>query len=173
MARARHLLLPGYYRERSSSRLIGIGRSSFRFARAGDPQTRLVATLRAGADCKRSTCGDSARDFPARSSGRARPRDDVVRRYVIVNAVKDLSSGAYVYHPESKSLELLREGDLRSHARFLDLEQNLAGDAASMFTCSSIWKRSFCGGGTGDTAWLKSKGGFSEGGRTWRPMRSV
>lgn len=50
--------------------------------------------------------------------------------YVIVNAVKDLSSGAYVYHPESKSLELLREGDLRSHARFLDLEQDLAGDAA-------------------------------------------
>ncbi len=50
--------------------------------------------------------------------------------YVIVNAVKGLSSGAYVYHPESKSLELLREGDLRSHARFLDLEQDLAGDAA-------------------------------------------
>lgn len=50
--------------------------------------------------------------------------------YVIVNAVDGLSAGAYVYHPATRELELLREGELRSQARFLDLEQDLAGDAA-------------------------------------------
>lgn len=50
--------------------------------------------------------------------------------YLIVNAVEGLPSGAYAYHPDSASLEPLREGDFRSEARFLDLEQELAGEAA-------------------------------------------
>jgi SagB-type dehydrogenase family enzyme len=50
--------------------------------------------------------------------------------YVIVNDVRGLPSGAYAFHP-SAGLELLREGDLRDRARFLDLEQDLAGDASA------------------------------------------
>ncbi len=51
--------------------------------------------------------------------------------YVIVNQVNGLPPGAYAFHPRARGLELLREGDFRSNARFLDLEQDLAGDAAA------------------------------------------
>jgi SagB-type dehydrogenase family enzyme len=54
--------------------------------------------------------------------------------YVIVNDVRDLPSGAYAFHPQSGAagaLERLREGNLRERARFLDLEQDLAGDASA------------------------------------------
>jgi len=50
--------------------------------------------------------------------------------YLIVHAVDELESGAYVYHPEGDDLELLRAGDFRREARFLDLQQDLAGDAS-------------------------------------------
>jgi SagB-type dehydrogenase family enzyme len=50
--------------------------------------------------------------------------------YLIVNAVDGLPKGSYAFHPQARGLEPLREGDLRANARFLDLEQNLAGDAA-------------------------------------------
>ncbi|HJS74952.1 MAG TPA: SagB/ThcOx family dehydrogenase, partial [Vicinamibacteria bacterium] len=50
--------------------------------------------------------------------------------YLIVNAVEGLPKGSYAFHPQARGLEPLREGDLRANARFLDLEQNLAGDAA-------------------------------------------
>jgi SagB-type dehydrogenase family enzyme len=58
------------------------------------------------------------------------PESLVCDAYVIANAVEGLSPGAYCYHPESQSLELLRKEALRRQARFLDLEQDLAGDAA-------------------------------------------
>jgi SagB-type dehydrogenase family enzyme len=51
--------------------------------------------------------------------------------YAIVHKVKGLPPGAYAFHPRARGLELLREGDFRSNARFLDLEQDLAGDAAA------------------------------------------
>jgi SagB-type dehydrogenase family enzyme len=54
--------------------------------------------------------------------------------YVIVNDVRELPSGAYALHPQSGAagaLERLREGDFRERARFLDLEQDLAGDASA------------------------------------------
>jgi SagB-type dehydrogenase family enzyme len=51
--------------------------------------------------------------------------------YVIVHRVRGLPPGAYAFHPPALGLELLREGDFRSNARFLDLEQDLAGDAAA------------------------------------------
>jgi SagB-type dehydrogenase family enzyme len=50
--------------------------------------------------------------------------------YVIVNAVNGLAPGTYAFHPPALGLELLREGNFRSNARFLDLEQDLGGDAA-------------------------------------------
>lgn len=53
--------------------------------------------------------------------------------YVIVNAVDQLPSGAYVYHPERQELELLRAGEFRREATYLDLGQELAGDASVNF----------------------------------------
>ncbi len=47
-----------------------------------------------------------------------------------MNGVEGLPPGAYAFHPRARGLEPLREGNLRSNARFLDLEQELAGDAA-------------------------------------------
>jgi SagB-type dehydrogenase family enzyme len=50
--------------------------------------------------------------------------------YLILNAVEGLSSGAYVYHRHGEDLELLKPGDFRREAAYLDLGQPLAGDAA-------------------------------------------
>jgi SagB-type dehydrogenase family enzyme len=50
--------------------------------------------------------------------------------YLIVNAVEGMQPGAYVYKPDSHPLEVLRPGDFRSDAAYLDLGQELAGDAA-------------------------------------------
>lgn len=50
--------------------------------------------------------------------------------YLIVNSVVGLSAGAYVYHRESKSLELLKAGDFRVKAGYLGLEQQIPADAA-------------------------------------------
>ena len=50
--------------------------------------------------------------------------------YLIVNAVEELPSGAYVFHRSDDALELLNEGDFRGQARYLGLEQDLPGDAS-------------------------------------------
>lgn len=50
--------------------------------------------------------------------------------YLIVNSVVGMSAGAYVYHRESKSLELLKPGDFRDKAGYLGLEQQIPADAA-------------------------------------------
>ena len=50
--------------------------------------------------------------------------------YLIAHAVDNLPSGAYVFHRAESALELLKEGDFREHARYLDLGQDLAGDAS-------------------------------------------
>jgi SagB-type dehydrogenase family enzyme len=51
--------------------------------------------------------------------------------YLIVNAVDGLEPGAYFYHRDNGSLELLKSGNFRSQARYLGLEQDLPGDAAA------------------------------------------
>jgi SagB-type dehydrogenase family enzyme len=50
--------------------------------------------------------------------------------YLIVNAVDDLAAGAYVYDRRRGHLELLKPGQFRGEATYLDLGQPLAGDAA-------------------------------------------
>ena len=50
--------------------------------------------------------------------------------YLVVNAVEELPSGAYVFRPDEDVLELLKEGDFREQARYLGLEQDLPGDAS-------------------------------------------
>ncbi len=70
----------------------------------------------------RSTRGVSADALPAETT--------LCDPYLIVNDVEGLPRGAYAFHPHPRGLEPLREGNFRSNARFLDLEQDLAGDAA-------------------------------------------
>jgi SagB-type dehydrogenase family enzyme len=50
--------------------------------------------------------------------------------YLIVNAVDDLLSGAYVYRRGERQLELLKAGEFRRQAGHLDLGQELAADAS-------------------------------------------
>ncbi len=58
------------------------------------------------------------------------PGRRLVDLYLIVNAVEGISPGAYCYWPEAHGLELLREGDFRSQAGYLCLEQALGSDAS-------------------------------------------
>ncbi len=53
--------------------------------------------------------------------------------YLIVNAVDGLPAGAYVYDSSRDALALLREGDVRNEAGFLDLGQRLGADASVNF----------------------------------------
>lgn len=50
--------------------------------------------------------------------------------YLVVNAVDDLPSGAYVFHRDSLALELLKEGDFRREAGYLGLGQEIPADAS-------------------------------------------
>jgi SagB-type dehydrogenase family enzyme len=50
--------------------------------------------------------------------------------YLIVNAVEGLEPGAYVFHRGRKMLECLKQGEFRSQAGYLGLQQALPADAA-------------------------------------------
>jgi SagB-type dehydrogenase family enzyme len=91
--------------------------SSRGFQRAASIDYRDLSAILA-----RSTRGLSGDSLPAETT--------LCDPYVIVHRVEGLPPGAYAFHPRARGLELLREGDFRSNARFLDLEQDLGGDAA-------------------------------------------
>jgi len=57
--------------------------------------------------------------------------------YLIVNSVDDLNSGSYYYNREQNSLQLLKEGNLRTIAGHLGLDQGLPGDGSvcAFFLC--------------------------------------
>lgn len=61
--------------------------------------------------------------------GDARTR--LTTAYLIANAVDGLAPGAYVYHPDRKTLELLRGGEFRREAGYLALGQPLGADASA------------------------------------------
>jgi SagB-type dehydrogenase family enzyme len=50
--------------------------------------------------------------------------------YLIVNAVDDLPSGAYVFRRDDGDLELLKRGDFRRDAGYLGLMQEIPADAS-------------------------------------------
>ena len=87
--------------------------SSRKFERRSITRQQLSTIL----DC--STRGIPA-DFP--------PLNDL---YLIINAVDGLTPGAYVYGRNDGSLECIKEGNFRSEARYLGLQQDLPGDAAA------------------------------------------
>jgi SagB-type dehydrogenase family enzyme len=49
--------------------------------------------------------------------------------YVIVHSVQGLAPGAYFFHRERRTMELLKHGEFRAEARRLGLEQQLPADA--------------------------------------------
>jgi SagB-type dehydrogenase family enzyme len=70
----------------------------------------------------------STRGIPSDVLGETAPATSSL--YLIVNAVTGMEPGAYVYEPESHTIQSLRLGDFRSDAGYLDLGQELAADAA-------------------------------------------
>ncbi|MGH7826463.1 MAG: SagB/ThcOx family dehydrogenase [Candidatus Binatia bacterium] len=50
--------------------------------------------------------------------------------YLIVHAVDGLPSGAYYFQPQSRALELLKEGDFRREAGYLGLGQEIPADCS-------------------------------------------
>ena len=70
----------------------------------------------------------STRGIPADFLGAG--ADSLNQAYLIVNAVDGLGSGAYVFHRERRTLELLKRGNFRGEAGELALGQDLGADAA-------------------------------------------
>lgn len=68
--------------------------------------------------------GDVPADFHEPPS---RPLNDA---YLIANAVDGLDAGAYFFHRERQTLELLEAGELRTEAGHLGLDQSLPADAS-------------------------------------------
>src|SRR5262245_16929992 len=50
--------------------------------------------------------------------------------YLIVHAVEDVGPGAYVFHRDSRALELLTEGDFRRQGGYLGLGQEIPADCS-------------------------------------------
>ena len=63
------------------------------------------------------------------------PGSQLNQLYVIVHAVESLELGAYVFHRERGLLERLKQGNFRSQAGYLGLEQELPADAAVDIFC--------------------------------------
>ena len=55
----------------------------------------------------------------------------LVDLYLSVHAVEGIEGGAYAYHPETHTLELITRGDFRRDSAFLCLDQPLGGMSAS------------------------------------------
>jgi SagB-type dehydrogenase family enzyme len=91
--------------------------STRRFARAPIDFAQLSTALRAAT-------GGVPADFLAS------PRATLADCYLIVNAVDGLAPGTYAFDRERQALQLLKPGEFRREAGFLDLGQELAADAA-------------------------------------------
>ena len=69
----------------------------------------------------------ATRGIPADFLDRGRTLNQL---YLIVNAVDDLPAGAYEFHRDTHSLELLKEGNFRHEAGHLGLGQSIPADAS-------------------------------------------
>jgi SagB-type dehydrogenase family enzyme len=58
------------------------------------------------------------------------PQASLNELYLIVHAVEGLPSGAYVFRPQQRALELLKEGDFRHDAGYLGLGQAIPADCS-------------------------------------------
>ena len=103
----------------SLSEVIRLRGSSRRFAYESISFSHLSCIL------EHSTRGIPA-DFPGE---RGASLNDI---YIIVNAVDDLTQGAYLFSSSNKKLELLKSGNFRSMSGYLCLEQALGNDASAV-----------------------------------------
>ncbi len=106
--------------------------AALRGDREGEPVEAVI--LRRGSSRRFSHAPVSLDAFQALVSAASAPVSTDARvltdLYLIVNAVEGLSSGAYAYDRAMRRLSLLKSGDFRREATYLDLGQPLAGDAA-------------------------------------------
>jgi SagB-type dehydrogenase family enzyme len=106
--------------------------SPFPGDRSGEPVEAVI--LRRGSSRRFSHASISADQLHALLAAATAPiaADAFVAcdLYLVVNAVDGVASGAYVYDRAVGQLNLLRSGDFRREATYLDLGQPLAGDAA-------------------------------------------
>jgi SagB-type dehydrogenase family enzyme len=58
--------------------------------------------------------------------------DALVETYLLIHAVEDLASGAYVWDPGARALRLLKPGEFRREGGELCLEQPLGADASAV-----------------------------------------
>ena len=72
----------------------------------------------------------STRNLPADFAGKE--TGSLLEAYIIVNAVEDLTPGAYFFSPLERKLELLKQGDFREEAGHLCFEQALGADASAV-----------------------------------------
>jgi len=72
---------------------------------------------------------------PIQADCLAAPGKRINDLYLIINAVTDLPSGTYVFHPQEHALELLRTGDFRLDTGALALGQEFAADASVAIFC--------------------------------------
>jgi SagB-type dehydrogenase family enzyme len=93
--------------------------STRRFARDPISQAQFEAIL---AGSSRGTPSD----FQGKNGG------SLVDMYTIVHAVDGVPAGSYYFAPETGTLELLREGNLRERAGHLVFEQALGADASAV-----------------------------------------
>jgi SagB-type dehydrogenase family enzyme len=87
--------------------------------------TRVFARKAIGGEELATIMGASSRhpraDFP-----------QMIEPYLIVNAVDEMESGAYCYHRDTGSFELIKPGDFRAEAGYLCLEQPLGMDCSAL-----------------------------------------
>lgn len=70
--------------------------------------------------------------------------------YLIVHAVEDLPSGAYVFRRQERVLELLKPGDFRRHAGYLGLGQEIPADcSANIYLMADLHRILECFGNRG------------------------
>ncbi|MFQ5873269.1 MAG: SagB family peptide dehydrogenase [Dehalococcoidia bacterium] len=119
--------------------------STRQFAREPITLNQLSAAL----DC--STRGVAA-DF-LESYGRT-----LNHLYLIVNAVKGLSSGSYLYHRDKKVLEQLQEGDFRDRADTWAWSRRSPPIPASISSPYRTWTPYWSDTATGDTEWRNWRG---------------
>ena len=93
--------------------------STRRYARSPISYSQFAAILD-------SSTREIPADFVAAEGG------NLLDLYIVVNAVEDLSPGAYYFSPRQRRLELLKQGEFREEAGHLCFEQALGADASAV-----------------------------------------
>ena len=105
-------------------------RNTSRHHRAGNTPPRLYAAN----STRRPSRSRSSPQFSNAPHAASQPISRAARAqlndlYLIVHAVDGLAPGAYFFHRDRNTLELLKQGNFRAEADYLGLQQELPADA--------------------------------------------